>query len=156
MRIQHDFEVGRGAEAVWTRLWDVELVASCIRGCSEVQTIEPLRAYSATVTQTIGPFHVAFPLAIDIREAQPPARLTVSASGRDNRIASRVQGTLTTTLAEVARDRTRVAIDMELSVQGRLATLGHGIIERKGRDELTHFADELRRALSEPTEAGDA
>ena len=156
MRIQHDFEIGRGAEAVWTRLWDVELVASCIRGCSDVQTVEPLRVYSATVTQTIGPFRVAFPLAIDVREAQAPARLTVSASGRDNRIASRVQGTLTTTLAEVAPDRTLVSIDMDLSVHGRLATLGHGIIERKGRDELNHFADELRRALSERGGAADA
>ncbi len=150
MRLRHEFEVDGSVDAVWDRLWDVELVAGCIHGCSDVRTIEPFRSYAATVTQSLGPFRVAFPLAIEVRDVRPPRAFSVAATGRDARVASRVQGILDATLGEAEGGRTRVTVDVDVALQGRLATLGHGVVERKGRDELAHFAEALRSALSRP------
>ncbi|MDA8203907.1 MAG: SRPBCC domain-containing protein [Chloroflexi bacterium] len=153
MRLRHEFEVDRSVDEVWGRLWDVELVAGCIRGCTDVRTVEPFRSYAATISQSLGPFRVAFPLAIEVRDMQPPRSLSVAGTGRDARIASRVQGTLDACLSEADGGGTRVVVDVDLALQGRIATLGHGIVERKGRDELAHFAEALRETLSRSADA---
>jgi carbon monoxide dehydrogenase subunit G len=150
VKIHHELDLAREPGAVWQALWDVERVAGCIRGCREVEVIEPEKAYRATIAQSVGPFRVTFPLAIDVEAIDPPRSLRVGASGRDSKLGSRMQGSLTCSLDGATSGRTRVAIDLDVALQGKLATLGHGIIERKARDELAAFGACLGELLGGP------
>jgi carbon monoxide dehydrogenase subunit G len=157
VNIHHELELARDPVAVWTLLWEVERVAGCIRGCRDVEVVEAQQAYRATIVQSVGPFRVTFPLAIDVRAVDPPRSLTVGASGRDSKLGSRMQGILTAALSSPEPGRTRVAIDLEVNLQGKLATLGHGIIERKARDELAAFGACLGELLGgTPSDGGGA
>lgn len=147
MKIQKQLVVeGRPAE-LWEILWDVERIAGCIRGCSDVTVIEAERHYSAVITQRLGPFQVSFPLAIEVVDSAPTSSITVMASGRDAKLGSRMKATMRLTLSLVDEHRTSLDIDTDVALQGRLATLGQGIVARKADEELAHFSASLEREL---------
>src|SRR3990170_7587074 len=106
MKIEKQLVVERRAEDIWEFLWDVERVAACIRGTSDVRILEDRLHYSARVTQRVGPFGVSFPLLIDVVEAEAPRRLAVTASGRDTRLASGMKATMVLTLEPEGDERT--------------------------------------------------
>lgn len=149
MKIEKQIIVDGGPEEIWELLWDVERIAGCIRGTSDVRTIEPEQSYSAMVTQKVGPFAVSFPLAISVVDRRPPSSLTVAASGRDARLGSRMKATLELALAPADGDRTSLTIDATIALQGRLASLGQGIVARKADEELAAFSHALGAELAQ-------
>ena len=155
MRIEKAVVVAGRPEQLWDLLWDVERIAGCIRGTSDVRTVEPERRYTATVTQKVGPFGVSFPLAIEVTERQPPSSLTVEASGRDPKLGSRLKATMHIALAAADDERTRLSIDTTIALQGRLASLGQGIIARKADEELAWFSQALEAELGRAGAARD-
>ena len=150
MRIEKSVVVPGRPDELWEVLWDVGRIATCIRGASDVVTIEDRRAYSAVITQKIGPFSVRFPLSIQVLETAPPSLLTILASGRDARIGSGMKATMRLRLEPAGADTTALAIDTEITLQGKLASLGQGLINGKADEELEHFrtclGHELERA----------
>jgi len=136
---------------VWRRLWDVPALAGCIPGCGEVEAIEERRRYRATIRDRVGPFRIAVPLEILV-ETSAPERLAISASGRDAALGSPVRVGLTVALAADPDGGTRLAIDGEALVGGKLATLGQGVIQRRTRDVLDQFAANLAALFRSPGE----
>jgi carbon monoxide dehydrogenase subunit G len=141
--------------AVWERLWDVGALARCIPGCDEVQVIEVRRRYRATIRDRVGPFRVAIPLEILV-EAAPPERLVVAASGRDATLGSPVKVGLTVTLSPESAGGTRLGLDGQAQIGGKLATLGQGLIQRRTRDVLDQFAANLAALFAPPGDSGPA
>jgi carbon monoxide dehydrogenase subunit G len=127
---------------VWERLWDIRALAGCIPGCGDVEAIEERRRYRATIRDRVGPFRIAIPLEILV-EASPPERLVVTASGRDSTLGSPVKVGLTVTLAGDAAGGTRLGLDGQAQIGGKLATLGQGVIQRRTKDVLDQFAVNL-------------
>ena len=128
--------------AVWERLWDIDALARCIPGCGDVESIEEHRHYRATIRERVGPFRIAIPLEIRV-EAIPPERLTVAASGRDTALGSPVKIGLAVTLVGDDAGGTRLEVDGQAQIAGKLATLGQSVIQRKTRDALDQFAANL-------------
>ena len=139
-------------EAVWDRLWDIRALAGCIPGCGDVEAIDERRRYRATLRDKVGPFRIAIPLEILI-EASPPERLVVSASGRDSTLGSPVKVGLTVTLAGAANGGTRLGLDGQAQIGGKLATLGQGVIQRRTKDVLDQFAANLAALFRSPGDA---
>jgi carbon monoxide dehydrogenase subunit G len=140
--LRRSVELAAPPRAVWERLWDIPAVAACIPGCGEVEAVEAGRRYRATIRDRVGPFRIAIPLEIVV-EATPPEQLLVSASGRDSTLGSPVKVGLTVTLAGLPAGGTRLGLDGQAQVGGKLATLGQGVIQRKTRDVLDQFAANL-------------
>jgi carbon monoxide dehydrogenase subunit G len=147
VRIDKQVVVDGRPPEIWEILWDVERIAHCIRGVSDVSVVEPERRYSARITQRVGPFQVSFTLAIDVLEVQPVSSIKVMASGRDAKLASRMKATMLLNLGALEESRTSLDIHTDVKLQGRLATLGQGIIARKADEELAHFSAALEREL---------
>jgi carbon monoxide dehydrogenase subunit G len=129
-------------EAVWKTLWDVPALAACIPGCGAVEAVEVERRYRATIRDRVGPFRIAIPLDVVV-EATPPLRLAVTASGRDAALGSPVRVALVVGLEPLDGGGTRLAIDGQGEVGGKLGALGQGMIDRKTRDVLDRFAANL-------------
>ena len=145
-------ELAASPGAVWERLWDIRDLAGCIPGCGDVEAIEERRRYRATIRDRVGPIRIAIPLEILV-EATPPERLVVSASGRDSTLGSPVKVALTVTLAGGTAGGTRLVLDGQAQIGGKLATLGQGVIQRRTKDVLDQFAANLAGLFLSPGEA---
>jgi carbon monoxide dehydrogenase subunit G len=147
VKVEKQFQVGQAPEQVWQFLWQVDRVAACIPGCSNVEVVEPQKAYRAVVSEKVGPFRVSFPLAIAVTEAEAPRHLRAEATGRDAKVASSLKANLDVTLAEPAPGKTDVRLLADISVLGKLGTLGQSVIIRKANDEMDRFAASLKQQL---------
>ncbi len=131
---------------VWAFLWDVERMARCIPGCRSARTVEPEKRYEAVVGERVGPFKVQFPLDIEVVEAQAPVRLRAKATGRDTSVGSSLQMRLDLDIGQ-AEGQTVLRLRTEVTILGKLASLGHGMITRKADEIMEKFAQALRREI---------
>ena len=141
-------------EQVWQFLWQVERVAACVPGCSNVEVVEPQQSYRAVVSEKVGPFRVSFPLAISVTDTEPPRRLRVEATGRDAKVASSLKGVLDLRLSEQGAGQTEIAINADVAVLGKLGTLGQSVIIRKANENLDKLAACLKQELESQKVAG--
>ena len=146
MRVEREISIQAPREAVWDFLWDVPRLAACIPGAKDVRTLEDGKRYAAVVSEKVGPFKVQFPLEITVLEVDPPARLRARAGGRDAAVDGLVKVDLDVSLKAV-EGGTTLGLQAEISVLGKLGTLGHSVIVRKGADIVDRFAAAVREQL---------
>jgi len=133
-------------DAVWKFLWDVPRVAACLPGCKEAQVVEEGKRYSAVVGERVGPFKVEFPLSIEILETRAPEYLKARAGGKDSKVDGLVKAELDLHLIE-AGGGTEMRLSTDMAILGKLGTLGHSVVVRKGDEVVTKFAEALRAQL---------
>ena len=146
MRFEKEIAVAASPDKVWAFLWDVERVARCLPGCREVRTVVPHERYEAVVGERVGPFKVQFPLEIQVLEADEARRLRAQATGRDAAMASALKVMLDLQL-EKTDTGSRLMIVTETSIMGKLAALGHSVIQHKADGIMTQFAQAVQREL---------
>ncbi len=129
----------------WAALWDVPALARCLPGCQAVEELEPRRRYRATVRDRVGPFAVTIPLEVGVDASDAERALRVHATGRDSLLGSPVRMTLTARLTPGDAGGSRLTLDGQAEVGGKLAALGQAVIHRKTRDVLDAFARNLGR-----------
>ena len=149
MKVERDVSIPASPETVWAFLWDVPRLATCIPGAKEVRTVEPGKRYAAVVGEKVGPFKVEVPLEIEVLEVEPPAALRARAGGRDARVDGLVKVELEVTLRPLDGG-TALRVRATIEVLGKLGTLGHSVIVRKGTDIVDRFAAAVRAALAQP------
>lgn len=148
MKFEKTVTVKASREAVWKLLWDVPRVAACIPGCKEAKVVEEGKRYSATVAERVGPFKVEFPLSIEVLEAHAPERLKARAGGRDGKVDGMIKVELDLHLVE-AGESTEMRLTTDVNILGKLGTLGHSMIIRKGDEVVGKFAEGLRAQLEQ-------
>lgn len=151
MQFTRQVQVEAARQAVWELLWNVPRVVNCVPGCEAAEEIEPNRRYRATVREKVGPFHVRIPLEIDILASTAPERLVAKASGREGKVNSHVKVEIDLTLVEVQPQVTELRLLADVAILGKLGTLGHSVIVRKGNDIVGQFAAALQAELHEET-----
>jgi carbon monoxide dehydrogenase subunit G len=107
----------------------------------------PCQHYQATVQEKVGPFKIRIPLEIEVVTQQPPERLLARATGRDGTLQSHIKIELDLTLVALASHATILNIQADVAVLGKLGTLGHSVIVRKGNDIVGQFATALQAEL---------
>ena len=146
MKVEREVTIAVPRETVWDFLWDVPRLASCIPGARDVRTIEERKTYTAVVADKVGPFKVQFPLTIEVVDVQAPERLRVRANGRDAAVDGLVKVDLDVTVTP-AETGTALKVAADISVLGKLGTLGHSVIVRKGTDIVDRFTQAVRAQL---------
>jgi len=114
-----------------------------------VQEIEPHTRYQAVVRDKVGPFTLRVPLTVEVLEAIAPARLRARAQGRDAAVQSLVKVELTLVLIETSAQTTTLQVGADVTVLGKLGTLGHSVIVRRGEAIVAQFASALQTALTQ-------
>lgn len=152
MRFEKQVTVDAPRQSVWAFLWDTARLAACVPGCDTVEEVEPYKCYHATVHDKVGPFKVKVPLVIDVLEATAPARLLARANGKDASVQSLLKVELDLALVEIDPQRTALQLHADVSVLGKLGTLGHSVIVRRGDAIFEQFATAVQTAFNqEPT-----
>lgn len=147
LEVSKQLDMATSPEACWRLISDVPRLSGCIPGVTDVQEIEPGRAYSATVSDKLGPFRLQLPVRITIAEREEPRRLAADLAGNDGRAQARVQGRLEATL-EAAGAGAKLSLSMRLDVLGRLAALGATPMRRRAEEIFGIFASRVQDELS--------
>lgn len=131
---------------LWNTLLDVPSISGCIPGCENVEEIERLATYKATVKQKIGPFKIEVPADITVESITEPSHVRTRATGRDKFTGTRLAVVLDVTVTPEEAGST-FAVEAKVDVQGRLATLGFGIIKRRVDQNFEEFEMRLKELL---------
>ena len=145
MRVAREVALAAPTERVWQALWDVPRMVACVPGCVDAREVEPRRRYQARMSQKVGPIALSVPLDIRVTE-EGPGRLVLEARGRDGLVAAEVQMSVRLAL-EVAAPGSRLAVEAEGRVLGKLGALGASVIQRRAEELVDEFTTRLRAAI---------
>ncbi|MET0972823.1 MAG: SRPBCC family protein [Thermoleophilaceae bacterium] len=157
MKLQKSFEVRAPVERVWETLIDVERVAPCLPG-AEITEAGDDGAYRGTFTVRLGPTTASYRGELHMEETDASAhRAVMRASGQDKRGQGSAKATIVSEL-EAAGEVTRVEVDTDFTITGRLARFGRGgMIQDISNRLLKDFAECLQQRIeAEPAAAGSA
>jgi carbon monoxide dehydrogenase subunit G len=143
MELTNEFVVPVAADEAWKLLTDVELIAPCMPG-AELQEIDG-EEYRGIVKVKVGPITAQYKGKATFVEKDDAARKAVlRAEGRDTRGQGNANATITATL-EPEGDGTRVKVVTDLSITGRAAQFGRGVMADVSTKLLGQFVDCLEK-----------
>ena len=149
MQMQNEFTVGVPVETAWAVLTDLEGIAPCMPGAK--LTGREGDDYMGTVKLKVGPITANYAGVATFAEKDDAAhRAVIDARGKDAR-SGNANALITATLHDEGGDRTRVAIDTDLQVSGKLAQFGTGMMAEISNKLLAQFTACLEAKL----DAGD-
>ena len=93
---------------------------------------------------------VSFALKVVVTEIEEPRRLVSVAEGMDARLKERVKLGAELRLRALDPSETEVSYRIDLTVFGKLASLGLTVIKGKARQMASDFAANIRRTLETP------
>ncbi|MGN9913049.1 SRPBCC family protein [Phytohabitans sp. LJ34] len=148
MKLDHSFTVPVPVDEAWRVLLDVPRVAPCMPGAT--LTDFDGEAFTGTVKVKVGPIVLTYTGKGRFVERDEAARrVVVEASGRDTRASGTAAATVTATL-EPEGDATRVEVTTDLTVTGKPAQFGRGMLSDVGGRLIGQFADCLAAELATP------
>jgi uncharacterized protein len=146
MELTNDFRVGVPVERAWDVLTDVELIAPCMPG-AQLEEIEG-DEYRGVVKIKVGPITAQYKGAARFVERDDAAhRAVLRAEGRDTRGQGNANATITAQLTPDG-DGTAVSVVTDLTVTGRVAQFGRGVMADVSTKLLGQFTDCLEGKLA--------
>ena len=151
MELTNDFRVGVPVERAWELLTDVEGIAPCMPG-AQLQEIEG-DEYRGIVKVKVGPITAQYKGVARFLERDEAAhRAVLRAEGRETRGQGNANATITARL-EPDGDATNVTVVTDLTITGRVAQFGRGVLADVSAKLLGQFVDCLESKLLAPTRA---
>jgi uncharacterized protein len=146
VKLEHSFSVPADLDTVWAAVLDPERVAPCMPGASLSEVDGD--TFKGTVKVKVGPISLQYKGSGEFLEKDAAARkLVIKAAGKDTRGNGTASATVTVTLrAEGAG--TAGAVDTDLSITGKPAQFGRGLISEVGGKILDSFAACLATKLA--------
>ncbi|HUQ39059.1 MAG TPA: SRPBCC family protein [Acidimicrobiales bacterium] len=137
MELTNEFQVDVPVERAWTVLTDVERIAPCLPG-AQLQEIEG-DEFRGVVKVKVGPITAQYKgVARFLEQDQAGGRLVLRAEGRDTRGQGNANATITATLT-AAGSATRVSVVTDLTVTGKVAQFGRGVLADVSAKLLDQF-----------------
>ncbi len=153
MELEHRFEVPVGVEKAWTSLLDIEQVGTCFPGAS-LDSVDG-DEFSGSVKIKLGPIRMTYKGSARIVEKDPVAhRAKIEATGNAGGSSSTAAMMVTATATALAPNRTAVDLVTTLSLTGRPAQFGRGVMVDVGNKLIGQFADCVSTKLSGHTGTG--
>jgi carbon monoxide dehydrogenase subunit G len=150
MELEHQLSVPAPIDVVWPALLDPERVAPCVPGAT-LTGVEG-ESFTGTVKVKVGPIMLLYKGTGTFTEADEQARRAVlKASAKDTRGNGTVNATVTLTLTEEG-DHTSGVVATDLSITGKPAQFGRGMIADVGGKIIEQFSACLSEKLATATE----
>lgn len=161
MELTHDFTVPAPIDITWATFMDLHRVGSCFPGA--VVTDASDDGFAGTVKVKLGPIALQYAGAGTFLERDDEAyRAVIEAKGKDKRGNGTAGATVTIQLAP-SGEGTRVDVTTDLSVTGKPAQFGRGVMQDVSDKLLGQFVACIEQqfavedeAVSEPVSEPDA
>ena len=141
MELNNDFEVAAPVDLVWAVLTDVERIAPCLPGAQllEIEGDE----FRGVVKIKVGPITAQYKGAASFSERDDVEhRAVLRAEGRDTRGAGNAAADITAEL-EATEVGTKVTVTTDLTVTGKVAQFGRGVMADVSKKLMGQFAENL-------------
>jgi carbon monoxide dehydrogenase subunit G len=141
MELNHEFTVAAPISRAWAVLTNIEEIAPCMPG-AELTEVDG-DTYHGLVKIRVGPITAQYQGTALLTEKDESAhRVVMKASGRDARGQGNAAALVTATMTEQG-DGTLVSIITDLTVSGRVAQFGRGVMHDVSAKLLQQFVDNL-------------
>jgi uncharacterized protein len=145
MKLTHQFTVPIDVESAWSLLLDLPRVARCMPGAS-VDTFDG-HTFCGSVKVKLGPMQIVYRGTGSLDRASEDDRTAVvSVQAKESRGTGTAKATITTRLVADAGETT-VRVVTDLTITGRPAQLGRGVLDDVATQLIATFADELAREI---------
>jgi len=146
MKLDNEFTVGVPIEQAWAVLTDLELIAPCMPGAQLTGVNDGI--YSGKVKIKVGPVTAEYAGTAQFSVKDETAyRAVIDARGRDSRGNGNATAVISAQL-ESAGGSTRVSVSTDLTIAGRIAQFGSGMIKEVSAKLLGQFVTCLEDKLS--------
>jgi carbon monoxide dehydrogenase subunit G len=145
MKLDNEFTVGVPIGEAWEVLTDLEMIAPCMPGAQLTGVNDGV--YTGKVKIKVGPVSAEY--AGTARFAEKDAetyRAVIDARGRDSRGNGNATAVISAQLLPEG-ESTRVTVSTDLTIAGRIAQFGSGMIKEVSAKLLGQFTDCLERRL---------
>ena len=152
MKIANRFTIDAPPAEVFAYLLNVDQVVGCLPGAELVEAVDA-QTFKGKLSLKVGAVKVAYrgtARIVATEEADDRAVVTVQGDGREIGGQGAVRATLTLEVAsagDAAAATTEVAIDADVTVSGKLAQFGSGVIEDISKRLINQMADCIRAQL---------
>jgi carbon monoxide dehydrogenase subunit G len=157
VELNNEFRVAVPAAKTWEVLTDVERVAPCIPG-AQLLSVDG-DDFTGAVKVKVGPITVSYKGDASFQEKDSAAqRVVIKASGKETRGSGNAAALVTAQLKDEG-DATLVAITTDLTISGKAAQFGRGVLADVSANLIGQFARNLEADLlggSAPSTAGSA
>jgi len=134
-------------ERLWDLLMDVPRVGRCVPGVERVEAADG-GAYTGNLMVRIGPIRLSLDGTMTIEEQDQSAwRARMRADANERRLGGGIRARMSLTLTPT-EGGTRLQIETDLAVLGKIGEFGQPIIRKKADAILEEFAHNLRSALA--------
>src|SRR6516162_8890744 len=146
MELEHSFTIPVPPDRAWDLLLDVERIAPCMPGAT-VDSVDG-DVVKGRIKVKVGPVTMTYAGTARFVERDEQARaVTLEASGKETRGAGTASATIRSTLQDEG-GQTRVVVHTTMSVTGRPAQFGRGVMAEVGGRIIERFAANLAAMLA--------
>jgi carbon monoxide dehydrogenase subunit G len=137
-------------QTAWDCISDADLVAGCVPGVEKVERVDDAH-FLVTVTVKVGVIKPTFRLNVTLVEQKPPSYLRSTCTGEANGMMGSLRQSTQIRLSKISDAETRVDVNAEVDVFGRLGTFGYGVLKGKADQLWEQFVANLSTAAKERT-----
>lgn len=147
MELTHTFSVPASVEDTWTAFMDLEMVAGCFPGAA-LTSVEG-NDFAGTCKVKLGPVALQYAGTGSFLELDADAkRFVLEAKGKDKRGNGTAGAKVTAVLTAAGADTTNAEVVTDLTITGKPAQFGRGVIQDVSDKILGQFMDCLEMKLS--------
>src|SRR5690348_10849609 len=147
MDLEHSFTIPVPPEQAWQVLLDVERIAPCMPGAT-VDSVDD-DVVKGRIKVKVGPVTMTYAGTARFVERDEQGRaVTLEASGKETRGAGTASATIRSTLQDEGGGQTKVVVHTTMSVTGRPAQFGRGVMAEVGGRIIERFAANLAALLA--------
>jgi len=149
MDLTHSFTVPASLEETWNAFNDIEDIGACFPG-AVVTSVEG-DEFKGTVKVKLGPIALQYAgTGAFVSRDESAHRFVVEAKGKDKRGNGTAAATVTAVMTAEAPESTSVEVKTDLSITGKPAQFGRGVIQDVSDKLLQQFIDCLESKVGAP------
>jgi uncharacterized protein len=155
MQLENKFTIEAPIEKAWEALNTPESIAPCFPGATLTEYEGD--SFSGTVKVKLGPISLTYKGKGTYVERDDAAhRVVIEATGRDSRGNGTANATVTGTMAADGPDKTAVTMVTDMTITGRPAQFGRGVISDVADKIIGQFAGCVAKKLAPEVAAAEA
>src|SRR3954468_22397015 len=146
MRLSNDITVDAPAEALFSFVTDIERVATCLPG-ARIEASDGDQ-YRGSMRVKVGPITAHYRGTVQLLELDADARRAVLRARADETAGQgRAEARIVTAIEEVD-GASRLRMDTDLQISGRVAQFGRGVMEKVANGLFAEFARNVEGAVT--------
>ncbi len=147
MDLHNSFVVPADIDTAWKTLLDVEAIAPCMPGAT-LETVEG-DSFTGTVKVKLGPVSMTYGgKASFVEKDEANHKAVIQGTGKETRGSGTASALVTTQLISEGPDKTRVEVTTDLTVTGKPAQFGRGVMQDVAGRIIDQFSANLEAVIA--------